>query len=68
MNFTEQYRLLKKDEVIQDGDEFLKDGYGWDSPGKWVPATDIGGTAPDPQYPSHRIYRRKVYAAEIKRY
>lgn len=47
------YRQLKKGEMIEQGDEVLissKEG--------WIPATCIGGLAPDPKYTAHRIYRR----------
>lgn len=48
----ENYRQLKKGEVIRDTDEFLEDKKGW--------RTTIlsGGVAPDPKFASHRTYRR----------
>lgn len=57
-----EYRRLAYGEVIQWGDEIdrCSDG-GRDEP-KWEPvhAGDVGKRAPDPQYPSHRQYRRLV--------
>jgi len=55
-----EYRFLKKDEIIQEGDEVDACGDGWRDDPKWEPATCIGQPAPDPAYPSHRIYRRKI--------
>jgi len=48
----DNYRQLKKGEVIKDTDEFLEDKKGWR---KTICA---GGLAPDPSYTSHRMYRR----------
>lgn len=52
-----RYTILQKGEVIQEGDEVEVSSKWNDSP-QWVPATCIGEQAPDPSYPSHRIYRR----------
>lgn len=53
------YRLLDKNELIELGDEIY-----FDDPGVnyWEPVTDldVGGRAPDPQFISHRAYRRKI--------
>lgn len=47
------YRSLKKDEIMLPEDEVLIDGKGWRR-------TICAGTlAPDPQFTSHRMYRRK---------
>lgn len=54
-----EYRLLKRGELIQPGDQFLAD-----SGGQWVPAKCIGEEAPDPCYTSHRQYRRPVPLAQ----
>jgi hypothetical protein len=48
----ENYRQLKKGEVIKDTDEFLEDKKGWRK------TICGGGLAPDPQFTSHRMYRR----------
>ena len=54
------YRRLEYGEIIQQGDEI--DGCG--NPMKdwpvWEPAGNIGEPAPDPKYPSHRQYRRRI--------
>jgi hypothetical protein len=48
----ENYRALKKGEVIMDTDEVLHDKKGWKK------TICVGGLAPDPQFTSHRMYRR----------
>ena len=57
-----KYRHLENGEIIQEGDESdsAPDGYN-DSP-RWIPIHpgNVGGLAPDPQYPSHRQYRRAI--------
>lgn len=55
-----KYRHLKKGEIIQEGDEFdgCRDQMK-DDP-IWTPTTCIGDKAPDPQFPAHRVYRRKI--------
>jgi len=58
--FMSKYRRLKKGEIIQKGDEYDACRDPWRDDAKWVPATCIGETAPDPQYVSHRQYRRKI--------
>ena len=58
----QRYRSLKKNEVIKAGDDIdrccdpLRDDAIWQP----VHEDDIGRVAPDPQYPSHRQYRRKI--------
>lgn len=53
------YYYLKKDEIIKQGDE-VEISNSFNDPAKWVKATLIGGKAPDPMYPAHSIYRRKI--------
>lgn len=53
------YRILEKGEIVQEGDE-CDAATGWNDEAKWVPAKCIGEQAPDPKYPAHRIYRRKI--------
>lgn len=59
---SDEWRPLKAGEIIQDGDERdacvnpMKDAAVWEQ----VPPNDIGKPAPDPQYPAHTVYRRKV--------
>jgi hypothetical protein len=55
-----KYRHLKKGEIIQAGDETDSSPDGWKGPAQWVTVqpSEIGQEAPDPQYPSHRLYRR----------
>jgi len=56
-----QYRRLEAGEIIQEGDEIDTCNDGWCDPAKWEVATNcIGEPAPDPRYPSHRQYRRKI--------
>lgn len=57
-----EYRNLKHGEIIQEGDERDMCNDGWRDPAKWVEVKpeEVGQKAPDPQYPSHRQYRRKV--------
>jgi len=54
------YRFLEKGETIQEGDEVDACADPWRDNPVWRPAKCIGQPAPDPKYPSHRIYRRKV--------
>ena len=57
---SKQYRYLKKDEVIQAGDETDSSADGYNDSPVWVTVHpgNVGGLAPDPQYSSHRQYRR----------
>jgi len=61
------YRILEKGEAIQAGDEVDASPDGWRDDPVWKPTTCVGRRAPDPQYPSHRIYRRKVKQEEEAR-
>lgn len=54
------YRILKKGEIIQEGDETDRCADPWRDDPVWELAGNIGQRAPDPQYASHRVYRRKV--------
>jgi hypothetical protein len=58
MAWDERYRMLKKGEIIQEGDEVDACSDGWKDDPVWKPARCIGEPAPDSQYPSHRVYRR----------
>ena len=55
-----EYRRLEKDEIIQEGDEVDSCADAWRNVPVWGPAGNIGEPAPDPQYPSHRQYRRPL--------
>ena len=55
-----KYRRLEMGEIIQEGDEYDDYANPWHDDAKWVPATCIGELAPNPQYVSHRQYRRKI--------
>jgi len=57
-----KYYYLKKGDIIQDGDEVDMCRDGWRDEPIWVKATRVGEKAPDPRYPSHRIYRRLMKA------
>lgn len=57
---TDLYRILEKGEIIQEGDEVDGCGDAWRDEPVWIPARCVGEHAPDPDYPSHRIYRRKI--------
>ena len=55
-----KYYYLKKGEIIQEGDE-CEISAKWNDPPKWVSAGHtVGQPAPDPQYPAHRVYRRRI--------
>ena len=58
MKIIKNYRRLKKDEIILPLDEVQ------DEDGSWVNTTRAGDKAPDPQYGSHRQYRRRVVDQE----
>ena len=51
------YRILEKGEIIKQGDE-CDVSNGLKSDTVWRPAKCIGEPAPDPDYISHRVYRR----------
>lgn len=55
------YYYLKKGEIIEPGDEIEISNDGWRGAPVWVKADrTIGQPAPDPDYVSHRKYRRKM--------
>ena len=56
--FTPGYRRLKKGEVIQAGDEIQQDDGTWK-----ITTRCVGEEAPDPQFTSHRQYRRFNYGS-----
>jgi len=56
MAWDPRYRMLKKGEIIQEGDEVLTDSHlDWRKD-----VLCIGQPAPDPLYTSHRMYRRLI--------
>ena len=55
----DKYYYLKEGETIKEGDE-VDMSIGWNDPPLWQKTTVAGSKAPDPQYPAHRRYRRKV--------
>lgn len=57
-----KYRILEKDEVIRAGDEIDRCRDTWREDAVWKPVrpAEIGRSAPDPAFPSHRAYRRPV--------
>lgn len=54
-----EYRILEEGEIIQEGDE-VEVSEKWNDEFRWVPAKQIGKPAPNPHYPAHRVYRRRV--------
>ena len=61
MKTKQEYYYLKKGDVIQEGDEYDGCNDGWRDEPDWVEtACCVGEIAPDPKYPSHRKYRRKI--------
>ncbi|UIJ43694.1 hypothetical protein LZK98_11395 [Sphingomonas cannabina] len=52
-----RFRRLDQGEIIAATDECQRDD------GSWAPAVCVGEPAPDPNYTSHRVYRRAVDAA-----
>ena len=56
-----KYYYLKKGDIIQEGDEIDNCNDPWRDEALWVEAKHcIGEPAPDPQYVSHRQYRRLI--------
>ena len=56
-----EYRFLKEGEIVQKGDEVDMCRDGWRDTTKWITAKiSIGKKAPNPHFPSHRKYRRKL--------
>ena len=60
---SSEYRILKKGEIIQEGDEWDACRDGWRDEPIWKAVTkdfpSIGKPAPDPRYPAHTIFRTK---------
>jgi hypothetical protein len=56
----DKYRILKHGELIKEGDEVDACANPWRGNPKWGPTKAEGQFAPDPRYPAHRIYRRKI--------
>lgn len=50
--WDQRYRRLETGEVILASDECQRED------GSWIPAVCVGELAPDPNYTSHRVYRR----------
>lgn len=61
-----KYRRLEKDEIIRDGDEIDRCVNPWHDDPKWEPVhpDDVGRLSPDPQFVSHRQYRRQLTEGE----
>lgn len=56
-----KYRRLEHGEIIREGDEIDACANAWHDEAKWVPVkSGFGEPAPDPQYVSHRQYRRRI--------
>ena len=55
-----KYRYLEKGEIIKEGDEVDMCGDGWRDWPVWEKTTCVGQRAPDPKFPSHRVYRRPL--------
>jgi len=61
MTWDKQYRMLEKGEIVQKGDEVDACRDGWRDDPEWKLAVhSVGGPAPDPCYPSHRRFRRRI--------
>jgi len=63
---SDEYRRLNAGEIIIAGDEVDACNDGWKDEPKWRPASCIGKPAPDPSFPSHRMYRRKIHGSNIE--
>ena len=54
------YYFLKEGEVIREGDE-VEVSANYNDPAKWIKSKNcIGGKAPNPNFISHRKYRRAL--------
>lgn len=62
------YRYLRHGEIIQEGDEIDGCVNPWRDDPAWEPvhSESVGKAAPDPQYPSHRQYRRRNDKREME--
>ncbi len=54
MRWDQRYRRLEEGEVIRESDQFQTDDGGW----KYPHHKTVGTLAPNPNYTSHRQYRR----------
>jgi hypothetical protein len=59
---SDEWRQLEAGEIIQEGDETDACVNPWKDMPVWRPVSEksVGDAAPDPQYPAHRIYRRRA--------
>lgn len=56
-----KYRILRAGEIIQDGDECDASNDPWHGVPAWQTVENtIGQPAPDPAYPAHTLYRRRI--------
>jgi hypothetical protein len=62
-----EYRTLQKGEIVRGGDETDRCADAWRDAAKWEPVkeSEVGTIASDPQYPSHRLFRRRVLSFEF---
>jgi hypothetical protein len=62
-----EYRTLQKGEIVRDGDETDRCVDAWRDDAKWEPVkeSEVGTIAPDPQYPSHPLFRRRALSFEF---
>jgi len=60
--WDKRYRLLKEGERVRESDEVDSCNDGWRDPPKWVSVSkhSVGTAAPNPNYPSHRRFRRRI--------
>lgn len=68
MSSEVKYRRLEKGETIKIGDEIDRCVDPWRDNAVWEPIhpLSVGTVAPDPQYPSHRQYRRRVEVCDVR--
>jgi hypothetical protein len=59
-----KWRQLEHGEVVQMGDWSDVSPSGYHDWPQWKMVTKSGGTAPDPAYPAHRIYRRITWTPD----
>lgn len=57
---TTEYYHLKHNDIVQEGDEIDTCRDPWRDDPVWKPVENWGYPAPDPQYVSHRQFRRKM--------
>ena len=59
---VEEYYHLQEGDLIMKGDEVDVCNDSWRDPPIWKEVVNcIGERAPNPAYPSHRNYRRKIF-------